>query len=50
MIRKLIGLGKYSAVVSLPRGFLEKLHWRKGQKLKVTQSGRKIEIQDHPNK
>lgn len=49
MIRKLISLGKYSAVVSIPRGFLKKLGWRRGQKVEVEVERKKIEIKDFDN-
>lgn len=46
MIRKIISLGKYSAVVSLPKELMKKLHWRKGQKVEVSSERKKIEIKD----
>ena len=50
MIRKILSLGKYTAVVSLPRELLHKLGWRRGQKVEVTQKGRKLQIKDAYNK
>jgi len=46
MIRKIIGLGKYSAIVSIPRELMKKLGWRKGQKLTVTPKGKKLIVKD----
>lgn len=48
-VRKIISLGKYSAVVSLPREMLEKLHWRKGQKVVVSSKGKTVKIKDFKN-
>jgi len=46
MFRKIIGLGKYSAIVSLPKEFLRKLGWRKGQKVEVSAKGKKLIVKD----
>lgn len=47
MIRKIISLGKYSGVVSLPKEMLRKLGWKRGQKVEVSSERRKIEIKDY---
>ena len=49
MIRKIIGLGKYSAFASIPREFMRKLGWRKGQKVEVTSERKTIKIKDFKN-
>ncbi|MDO8638946.1 MAG: AbrB/MazE/SpoVT family DNA-binding domain-containing protein [Candidatus Daviesbacteria bacterium] len=46
MIRKIISLGKYSAVVSLPKELMRKLGWKRGQKVEVSSKRKKIEIKD----
>ncbi len=43
--RKLIRLGK-SIGVTLPIDFIRKLKWRKGQKITVRLSGKKLIIED----
>ena len=50
MIRKIIGLGKYSAIVSIPKEFLRKLGWRRGQKVDVSAERKSINIKDFKNK
>lgn len=50
MIRKIIGLGKYSALVSIPKTLMHHLGWRRGQKVEVYQKGRKIQIKDARSK
>ena len=45
-VRKIISLGKYSGVVSLPKEMLEKLRWRKGQKVVVSSKGKTVKIKD----
>lgn len=47
MIRKIISLGKYSAVVSLPKEMMKKLGWKRGQKVEVSSERNKIEIKDY---
>lgn len=46
MIRKIISLGKYSAVVSIPRELMKKLGFRRGQKVEVTDDLKSIQIKD----
>lgn len=46
MIRKLISLGKYSAVVSIPKEMLRKLGWKRGQKVEVEVERKRIQIKD----
>ena len=48
MIRKIFTLDK-SVVLTIPREFLRKLGWRRGQKVEVTQFGKKIQIKDFKN-
>jgi antitoxin component of MazEF toxin-antitoxin module len=46
MIRKIISLGKYSGVISIPKEFLKKLHWRRGQKLEVSSKRKSLSVKD----
>ena len=39
MIRKIIGLGKYSAIVSIPKELMKSLGWRKSDDLPGKASG-----------
>jgi len=48
-VRKIISLGKYSGVVSLPKEMLERLGWRKGQKVVVSSKGKTVKIKDFKN-
>ena len=50
MKRKIVGLGKYSAIISLPKEFLQKLGWRRGQMLEVTVKGKSLRVRDYKNK
>lgn len=50
MKRKVIGLGKYTAVISLPRELLRKLGWRVGQMLDLSTKGKTIHIRDYRNR
>jgi bifunctional DNA-binding transcriptional regulator/antitoxin component of YhaV-PrlF toxin-antitoxin module len=50
MKRKLMGLGKYSDVISLPKELLRKLGWRRGQMLEVSAHGRGLRVKDARNK
>lgn len=50
MIRKIIGLGRYSAVVALPKELLRKLGWRKGQKVVITSKGKTLQVKDARSK
>lgn len=50
MIRKIFTLGKYSAVVSIPKEILRKLKWRRGQQVEVGVERKKIEIKDFKDK
>ena len=43
-IRVLNTTGGSSYFITLPIDFVEKFNWRKGQKLEVTQSGKKLII------
>ncbi|MFH1833052.1 MAG: hypothetical protein ABH816_02685 [Candidatus Levyibacteriota bacterium] len=49
MIRKIIGLGRYSAIVSIPRELMKKLRWRKGQKVEVSAKRKTLQIKDYKN-
>ena len=48
MQRKIFKLDK-SAVIALPRELLRKVGIRRGQKVEVTASGKKIQIRDAKN-
>ncbi len=50
MKRKVIGLGKYSAVISLPRELLKQFGWRVGQMLDLSAKGKTIHIRDFKNR
>jgi len=50
MIRKIIGLGKYSAIVSIPKELMKSLGWRKGQKVTVVPKGKKLIVKDWKNR
>ncbi|MBU1032044.1 MAG: hypothetical protein ABH837_02985 [bacterium] len=50
MIRKIISLGKYSAVVSIPKAFMQKLGWRRKQKVVMSARGKSLSVKDYPNK
>lgn len=50
MIRKIIGLGKYSGVVAIPREILRKFGWRKGQKVEISAKRKTLQIKDYKNK
>jgi len=45
-VRKLTRIGAYSYYVTLPKDALVELGWRRGQKLVVRRSGRKLIIED----
>jgi bifunctional DNA-binding transcriptional regulator/antitoxin component of YhaV-PrlF toxin-antitoxin module len=45
-LRKLTAMGKYTRYVTIPKGLLRELRWRRGQKLVVTRSGDKLIIED----
>lgn len=47
MIRKIIGLGKYSAVIAIPREIMKKFGWRKGQKLVVLPKHKSLNVKDY---
>lgn len=49
MIRKIIGLGKYSAIVSIPRDLMKKLGWRKGQKVQISAKRKTLQVKDFKN-
>lgn len=49
MIRKIIGLGKYSGVVSIPRELMRKLGFRKGQKVEVSAKRKTLQVKDFKN-
>jgi bifunctional DNA-binding transcriptional regulator/antitoxin component of YhaV-PrlF toxin-antitoxin module len=49
MKRKIVGLGKYSGVISIPKEFLEKLGWRKGQLVEITAKGKSLQVKDFKN-
>jgi len=42
-------LGKYSAIVSVPKEFMKKLNWRKGQKVELTSERKTIKIKGFKN-
>jgi len=46
MIRKIISLGKYTGVISIPKEFLKKLRWRKGQKLEISSKRKSLSVKD----
>jgi len=46
MIRKIISLGKYSGVISIPKEFLKKLHWRRGQNLEISSKRKSLSLKD----
>lgn len=46
MIRKIIGLGKYSGVIAIPREIMKKFGWRKGQKVEVLAKRKTFEVKD----
>lgn len=50
MIRKIISLGNYSGVVSIPKELMRKLKWRKGQKVEVSSKHKTLSIKDYKNK
>lgn len=50
MRRKIVGLGKYSAVISLPKELIKKLGWRKGQMLEVVSRGKALLVKDYKNR
>ena len=50
MKRKIVGLGKYSEIISLPKELLQKLGWRRGQMLDVTAKGKTLRVRDFKNK
>jgi bifunctional DNA-binding transcriptional regulator/antitoxin component of YhaV-PrlF toxin-antitoxin module len=50
MKRKIVGLGKYSGVISIPKEFLQKLGWRRGQMVEVTSKGKILQVRDFKNK
>ena len=49
MIRKIISLGKYSGVVAVPKEFLRKLGWRRGQKVEIEAKRKTLRIRDYKN-
>ncbi len=49
MIRKIFTLAKYSAVVSIPKDYLRKLGWRRGQKVEMEVGKDSIKIKDSKN-
>ena len=50
MKRKIMGLGKYSAIISLPKEMLHQLGWRKGQMVEITAKGKSLRVRDFKNK
>lgn len=50
MIRKIISLGKYSGVLSIPKEFMRKLGWRKGQYVEVSTKHKTLRVKDCKNK
>lgn len=49
MIRKIISLGKYSGVISIPRELMKKLGWRRGQKVDVSANDDSLKVKDFKN-
>lgn len=49
MIRKIISLGRYSGVISIPREFLKKLGWRRGQKVEILSKRKSLDVKDFKN-
>lgn len=49
MIRKIISLGRYSGVISIPREFLKKLGWRKGQRVEISSNKDSLKVKDFKN-
>lgn len=49
MIRKIISLGKYSGVVSIPRELMKKLGWRRGQNVEVSANSDSLKVKDFKN-
>jgi len=47
MIRKIIALGKYSAVMVLPKELLKQLGWKRGQKVVVSAKRKSLRIKDY---
>ena len=45
-VRKLVGVGKYSYSVTIPKGIVYELGWRKRQKLVVRREGSKVVVED----
>jgi len=45
-IRKITKAGQYSYYVTIPKAEIEALGWRKGQKVVVRRSGKRIVIED----
>ncbi len=46
MLRKIISLGKYSGVISLPKALMKKVGLRRGQKVEVDAKRKTIQIKD----
>lgn len=46
MLRKILSLGKYSGVVSLPKEFMKKVGLRRGQMVEVEVEKKKVLIKD----
>lgn len=46
MLRKIISLGKYSGVISLPKELMKKVGLRRGQKVEINSRRKTIQIKD----
>jgi antitoxin component of MazEF toxin-antitoxin module len=46
MIRKIIALGKYTGVISIPREIMKKLGWRRGQKIDISSKRKSLSVKD----
>jgi antitoxin component of MazEF toxin-antitoxin module len=46
MLRKIISLGKYSGVISLPKELMKKVGLRRGQKVEIKSTGKTIQVKD----
>ncbi len=46
MKRKIMGMGRYSIGVTLPKELLHALKWRRGQDVEITAKGRSLRVHD----
>jgi len=45
-VRKITKTGDYTYYVTIPKAFLDELHWKERQKVVVTRKGKTLVIQD----